>query len=197
MRNSEKEYWNKVFGSLERKVIKDNVWKRAKIASRLLTHDLFEKKILEIGIGSGAIPLVLDRIFLSKFVYVGTDVSDTACEYNRAMGLNVINTDITNLPTVQGGFDFIFAFDVLEHINHEDRIEGYKEIIGTLADDGRVLMNNPLDDSLHEKQFDPGMTDYDFEVMKECGLKVVVREPYSVVCNGVNLSYEWIEMVKA
>jgi len=198
MRDPEVAYWNNNFKMMKENLVADNIWKRQQILIKLLAHDFIDKKVLEIGVGFGSIAFILKRLFLDKIRYIGTDVSTTACNFlHHNCGVEMVHADITNLPRIQpDGFDFIIALDVLEHINPEDRELGYNGMHDTLSQNGKVLINNPLDESGHDNNFDYGLDDNGIKDMCLNRFEIDIKEPYSVMANKTLRNYEWIEMRK-
>jgi len=198
MRASEVGYWDNNFKSLDKNMVTDNVWKRQQLLKKLLTHDFIGSSVLEIGVGFGTVAFIFQRLYLSTLKYVGTDVSHKVCEFLRnGHGIDMVHTDITKLPKIEpDGFDYIIALDVLEHINPKDRELGYDEMYDSLSDGGLILINNPLDESNHDGEFDYGLDDKGIANMCGDRFELSIKAPYSVKCKQRVCNYEWIEMRK-
>jgi SAM-dependent methyltransferase len=172
----------------------DNIWKRCAIVSRILAHRPVRARVLEIGVGLGLGAAVVNLVTLGNLDYTGTDVSAKFCEFvGKRWRLNAVQTDILALP--EGPFDMIWAFDTLEHIRKEDRKSGYAEMNRALAEHGVILINAPLDESAHEKEFDWGMNPREvFDIADAVGGIVTKWEPYSI--EEVGRSYLWAEVTR-
>lgn len=160
MRPSESTYWDAVATeSINTRV--ENAPKRAQIVKRILeTVPPMGKKVLEIGVGKGIVANAVNAAICWHMTYTGTDVSKAFCDFaHEKLELNVVHTDILALP--DGPFDQVWAFDSLEHVRHDDRIAGYREIDRVLAKRGLVMLNLPLEESSHISEFDHGITDRD------------------------------------
>lgn len=114
-------------------------------------------EILEIGCGSGEI-----AAYLSNFGDVtGVDIAPESFTSSMQNGfLNVITADINSYDTssMSGKFDFIFALDVLEHI--QDDSETMRRAFKMLKRGGWFVVNVPAhkflwsehDEALHHKR---------------------------------------------
>lgn len=94
-------------------------------------------KILSVGCGTGA-----EIEFLQKFGDVtALDVDDESIKYCQNKGFNVIKSDINqnNLPA--HSYDVIFAMDVLEHI--QDDQKAVQEIHRLLKPQGHLVITVP------------------------------------------------------
>lgn len=195
MRPEESEYWDEVALKLKERGIgdiSDNVRKRCEIVSRILSHRPFKVSILEIGVGQGLGAAAVNLVTLGHNRYIGTDVSERFCRFvSRRWKLNVMQTDVTKLP--DGPFDFIWAFDSLEHVRPEDRQSGYAEMGRVLADGGVILLNVPLNESGHDSNFDWGMEESEvFEIAKATRTAISKYEPYDIP--EIRRSYLWVEL---
>lgn len=195
MRPEESEYWNYVCVTLKgqnKGEVSDNINKRCEIVSRILAHRPVKARILEIGVGQGLGAAVVNLVTLGNVSYTGTDVGPEFCEFvKKRWKLNVINTDILKLP--DGPFDMIWAFDTLEHVRPEERKAGYAEMGRVLAAPGIILLNVPLDGSLHEQEFDWGMKEREvFDVAEATNTKVIKYDPYHI--EEIGRSYLWAEL---
>jgi len=110
-----------------------------RILAYLFKHFNFknDSKILEIGFGSGIILKKLTEHGIENLS--GIDPGN----HSRVSGLENINlvTDFFPSTKIQGKFDLIFSFLVLEHI--EDPLEYLKNIISQLAENGKIIIGVP------------------------------------------------------
>jgi SAM-dependent methyltransferase len=195
MRPEECHYWDGVY---EARNFLDNYRKRGAIAHRIFAIDWLSRRILEIGVGLGTIAAAIHTITLENVKYIGTEVSPVMAERcSKMMRLNVANTDILNLPSVEGGFDRVIALDSLEHIRPEDRKQGYKNIGSVMAENATMVINMPLSIGSHDQGFDHpfGLEDID-ALCRLADLKLAKYERYSISYpkgdGEVLLRYAWV-----
>jgi len=162
----------------------DNIWKREALLSWLSTLGLMETSVLEIGVGLGTVALALQAIFLNRWGYTGTDLSQKNCDA-LSDRLDVYQADVVDLPFPDKQFDTVIALDTLEHVEH--KIKGFHEIDRVLKRSGRIALNIPVDESFHpeEQEFGFSMRDLS-DLMDICGMKVDQYEPYTVTKSAVH-----------
>jgi SAM-dependent methyltransferase len=195
MRQEECEYWDFLYGEQRKNEgFTDNVWKRAAIVSRLLEIDLFDKSILEIGVGLGTTFAAINVILLGRFEYVGTDVSIKYCNFvSSKWQLKTYHTDVTKLPYGDGQADIVVALDSMEHVHPDDRGEGNKEISRVLSDNGKIVMALPYEQTYHDNRFDhPYGLDDITALMKTCNMDLVKHDIYQIPVNGINRKHVWV-----
>ena len=75
-------------------------------------------KILNIGCGPGR-----SSEYLSQFgTVISIEYDAFCCEFAREKtGLEIINGSITELPFNEESFDLVCAFDVIEHVEHDEK----------------------------------------------------------------------------
>jgi ubiquinone/menaquinone biosynthesis C-methylase UbiE len=161
-----REYWDGAAG----KTVEDcngsitlrlNYWKQPNIMKNLLKYDFFGKTVVEIGVGHGFIAGLIRLLHGGKINYLGTDISEKFCEVASSLfNLKTVVCDSNNLPKQDGEVDYIFAFDVLEHIHPKDRISVAHEFDRVLnRNTGMVFINSPLSETKHDPNFDFGIDD--------------------------------------
>ncbi|MEV4106447.1 class I SAM-dependent methyltransferase [Nonomuraea sp. NPDC049695] len=126
----------------------DHWWYRERRA--ILARELRELRrrgvagrALDIGAAGGGNTRVLVRHGWDALV---ADYSELAVELARERGLQAIHADARDLPLPDGSFDLVLAFDVLEHIEEDDRAAG--EIVRVLRPGGTALITVPCDMAL-------------------------------------------------
>lgn len=160
----EEWYWNGVANHVvppDEKVLTQNYWKIPTLLRHVLKYDFFHKKIVEIGCGPGMIAGLIHLSHGGMVDYIGTDISANFIRAAKEIfDLNVVMARPYALPAKDKEVDYIFAFDVLEHIRHEERPAVAQEFDRVLKNKtGRVLINNPLSASNHDDRFDFTFTD--------------------------------------
>lgn len=188
------DYWNKVASnvvSLDKRHFQDNFPKRRLIIKELLEFDFKGKKVVEVGVGLGIVPATI-RLLYGELDYKGTDLSTHFCQAASDMfGLETHHADITELPFEDNQFDVAFLFDVLEHVNPKDRMDGFKELDRILGEKAVVFINNPLTESLHNPEFDHGFNDEDIHRMATA---LCMRLTKIKVLQSQNYYYQFIAM---
>ncbi len=199
MRQAESDYWD-VQADKRFKYVSDNSWKRAAIVHRLLTVEWVDKRILEIGVGFASVAAVLRIIFLDNFKYIGTDVSPIFCQKAKDFfDVDVVNTDIINLPVTENGFNRIIALDSLEHVKPEDRPEGYRRLGFVMAPDATMFINMPLEETHHDLEFDYPFGNNDLvQIAEASNSRIVKYEEYMVYMsrNDTYRRYGWAVIQK-
>ncbi|MGJ6964054.1 class I SAM-dependent methyltransferase [Streptosporangium sp. G11] len=100
-------------------------------------------RALDVGAAGGGNTRVLVGHGWDSLV---ADYSQTAVELARERGLRAIHADARELPLPDGEFDLVTAFDVLEHIEEDDRAAG--ELVRVLRPGGTALITVPCDMAL-------------------------------------------------
>ena len=98
------------------------------------------REVADVGCGSG----LLQRQIEDRYgrPVTGVDLNEYALKRNLSRLSAVCCYDINEMdPSLQGKFDLIFLFDVLEHIADEDRF--LASLIYHLAPRGKVVVNVP------------------------------------------------------
>jgi SAM-dependent methyltransferase len=113
---------------------------------KLFVHELQKAKIsrdariLDIGTGTGSTLRMLREGGYSNVT--GADQNDEAIRYCALKGLGpVAKSDVCNLGFPDRSFDFVFATDVLEHV--QDDLRGIQELCRVLAPGGLALITVP------------------------------------------------------
>lgn len=173
----------------------DNIWKRQHVVARLLGADLIGHRILEIGCGACTSISAVSVALLGVFKYIGTDVSEKFCKYGRKLGRNVVHTDILVLPSIDGGFTRVMALDTLEHINPADRKAGYMELNRVMSEHCKILINMPIEETLHDLHFDHpfGLNDI-LEIGTLTNTTLTKYDPYVAVLPKQTRRYVWVEL---
>ena len=100
-------------------------------------------RILEMGCGPGYfLRFLADRGYAN---HVGVDFSRSQVMATGAAGAsNVILADLIEyLKSVEGGFEMIFSFHVLEHMEKDDILELLELAWSRLAKNGRIVIEVP------------------------------------------------------
>jgi len=154
-----------------------------------------DSKILDIGCGTGG-----NMEILSSFgKVIGLDRSIKAKDFCEKQGFgNVMLGDIDNIPTMfgQNSFDLVTAFDVLEHLDGDEKT--MKDVLSILKKGGHFLITVPAyqflwsehDEALqHKRRYDykqlkSKLTDAGFEIIKG-GYVITFIAPVIIAFRGV------------
>ena len=97
-------------------------------------------RILDIGTGTGSTLRMLRD--LGYCGVTGIDSSEEAIRYCAIKGLGpVVKGNLSELEFADDSFDFVFATDVLEHVDDDER--GLREICRVLAPGSQALITVP------------------------------------------------------
>ena len=98
------------------------------------------RDLAEIGCGNGLLQLQIEEAYGREIT--GFDLNEIALRQNRSRFSAVRCYDICQRnPEFQARFDLVFLFDVLEHIDDEDRF--LRAIVFHLAPGGKLAINVP------------------------------------------------------
>lgn len=102
-------------------------------------------RLLEVGCGTGLVLQLLRRLSAGGVV-LGMDCHADALSWaRRRSGCPVVCGDLMR-PPLEGGFDLVGAFDILEHLD-DDRA-GLSALAGLVRPGGAVVITVPADGSL-------------------------------------------------
>jgi SAM-dependent methyltransferase len=120
----------------------DHWWFREK--RHLLAQELRRlgtpRKALDIGAAGGG-----NTTVLSEFGWrpICADLSETSVEIARSRGFDAVRADIRRLPWGDGEFDLLTAFEVLEHVDDDQRAAA--ECHRVLRPGGTAIFTVPAD----------------------------------------------------
>ncbi|MBU1164532.1 class I SAM-dependent methyltransferase [Patescibacteria group bacterium] len=118
--------------------------KRFKLIIKELKKIDFSGDVLDAGCHSGDLTIILKKNFNCSIT--GMDLSKDAIGYakQRFPSINFISGDISsNVPFRDNSFDFVSAFDVLEHIPNINN--AIKELKRVLKPDGYLIVGLPAE----------------------------------------------------
>jgi SAM-dependent methyltransferase len=160
-----------------------------RMALRRLRVDIADKRVLDIGSGTGF--YVRQWTDLGAAEVVGSDITSVAVERLSAElpGKRFVRFDVSgDVPTDLGTFDIVSAFDVLFHIVDEPRYEAAIANIARLLKPGGVFVFS--DNFLHEQPLELAkyQTSRTLEritdVVTRAGFDGVTRRPMMVLMNA-------------
>jgi ubiquinone/menaquinone biosynthesis C-methylase UbiE len=192
-RERESSYWNSIAEGIgmDRGRTADNIYKRQLIVGKLLLAcDWANQRVLEIGVGAGQAAMTINVMMLGRWKFTGTELSELFFLNARDnCRLNMVRTDVTNLPGNDGEYTRVMCLDSLEHVHPEDRDAGYKEIARVTAKGGFLLINMPLSrDQFHDIEFDHPFGMNDLHKIEQCGFRMISFDRY--VPRGSNTGTE-------
>ncbi len=143
--------------------------------------ELKDKSILELGCGIGGLLKFLQ--IKGAVNIIGVDSAPDQIEFCKKYVSNkVIQSDVIEyLKGQQNQFDYIFAFDLIEHIKKEQMQEFCSLIYRNLKDGGKIIIRTPNMGCLfafHSRYIDYtheiGFTEESInQVLKEAGFKKI------------------------
>jgi len=102
----------------------------------------YDRYIVDIGCGEGIGLEKLKNRFPEKFIF-GIDLEKENVEICKRFGLDVILSDVYNLPLVDNSIDLCISIDMLEHLKRPS--DAIREINRVLKKGGRLIMTIPND----------------------------------------------------
>jgi len=202
MTPEEHAYWDMVADTAVSGEVDVNYWKIAQIVRRVLKYDLWGSTVIEIGAG---LPFVAVNLMnMLKFKYLGCEPSEKFREHaKRIFGVELSMSFAAMIHRNDDTADFLFAFDVLEHVSRDDQVQSYQEIGRVLKSGGLMLIHNPCEGNYqgHKKKFEPGFSLQDLQFLIDtAGMKLSEIEVYAIALptkNGPDIrEYQWITLVK-
>ena len=116
--------------------------------------DLKEKKVLELGFGTGRDLELLVANKLSPDSYLGIDISDSMTEHcsKRFPKYNLVAGDILTYKYPKGEYDLIWASAILLHLNSGDLKKMLKKMHEALSKDGIVMISMRIKQGRDDKE---------------------------------------------
>ncbi|MFH0877222.1 MAG: class I SAM-dependent methyltransferase [Candidatus Omnitrophota bacterium] len=110
-------------------------------ALKIFTVSPRARSILDIGSGRGFTLYYLKKYYKYNRT-VGTQISKNAYEFSKnKLGLEIYNQDLLTLSGLDGGFDLVTIWHVLEHVSDPERtIDKIAEFLG---DRGKLIIEVP------------------------------------------------------
>lgn len=183
-REREIAYWDDVAAQVfdADGLIKANIHKAEQIVARILENvSMISQDVLEVGVGAGLVAGVLNMLTLGNWKYIGTDLSpEFAKRVRETYHINAVHADVTKLPGEDGQYTRIICLDSLEHVHPDDREAGYAELARVAKTGCVLIINMPLWEGFHDKDFDHPFGPDDFARLKKAGFELVKYEAYSV-----------------
>lgn len=97
---------------------------------------LKNKKILDVGSGTGKFLRILGKEFKNEFRAFGTDISIQGKKFHK--GIHFIQADAHNLPWEKPEFDIVFCIDVLPSVKDYKKV--IREIYRITNDGGYIIL---------------------------------------------------------
>ena len=95
-------------------------------------------RVLDAGCGSGRMAVPLAR---AGFRATGLDLVRAALLETRGRAdVEVVEGDVLRLPFMDGSFDAVVCYDVLQHLLEEERHRAADEVLRVLAPGGKVFI---------------------------------------------------------
>lgn len=105
-------------------------------------------RILDIGCGEGELTISIGKITDAKLY--GIELDNHRAARAREKGISITKEDVNHgLPFQNSFFDFIFAGEIIEHVDNPDAF--LQEIHRVLKPNGRILITTPNLASWHNR----------------------------------------------
>jgi len=113
-----------------------SVWKAVK---KFVDNIPENSNVLDAGCGNGKNMIYMNN---KNINCIGIDFSQQLLQICRDKSLNVLESDIRNLPFQDNEFDFIISIAVVHHISsHKDRIKSINEMLRVCKSGGKLLIS--------------------------------------------------------
>lgn len=179
----ESNYWQGVADVVfSESRINANIHKVEQVIARILDKvSMIDQDVLEVGVGCGLVAGAINIITLGNWRYIGTDMAPLFVEnMKNHFHMKAVVADVTSLPGEDGQYTRVLCLDSLEHVHPDDREKGYAEIARVTKRGGVLLINMPLWECYHDKEFDHPFGPKDFDMLKTAGFELISYEAYRV-----------------
>lgn len=179
----EAEYWQGVAGQIFKdEQFSANIHKVEQTVGRILKSvSMIGQDVLEIGIGCGLVAGTIHMLILGHWRYIGTDTAPMFVERaHKTFHLPTVQAEVTSLPGKDGQYTRVLCLDSLEHVHPDDREKGYAEIARVTKQRGILLINMPLWEGYHDREFDHPFGPKDFDMLKTAGFELISYDAYMV-----------------
>ncbi|TRX34853.1 class I SAM-dependent methyltransferase [Flavobacterium sp. ZT3R18] len=124
-------------------IVKEKVIKIGLNRSRLIKKNILNsncQSVLEIGSGIGLIGAYV-RLKNEQIKYTGIELDEEAFRKSQLLQLNTINGDFTEMEKIEGQFDVIMLWEVIEHLQDLKLFLdlAYKK----LNNKGKIILSTP------------------------------------------------------
>jgi 2-polyprenyl-3-methyl-5-hydroxy-6-metoxy-1,4-benzoquinol methylase len=124
-------------------IVKEQVIKIGLNRSRLIKNNILNtncQSVLEIGSGIGLIGAYV-RLKNKQVRYTGIELDEEAFRKSQLLKLNTINGDFTEMEKIEGQFDVIMLWEVIEHLQDLKLFLdlAYKK----LNNKGKIILSTP------------------------------------------------------
>jgi len=146
-------------------------------ATFVLSKDIKNKKVLDIGCGYGWFEIYLVKRGVKKAVGLDNqkETVEIAKRYSNNKNVKFIVGDASKLPFRDSSFDTIVCWETLEHIKKESELSFFQQVKRVLRKGGYFYLTTPYDNFI-SKITDPAWVlfdhrHYSFAKLKDLGNK--------------------------
>lgn len=112
----------------------------------LLSEIKKNSSIIDVGGYNGAIAQKLQKE-IPKLRVIVLDKDNSGLISAKRGGLDTIRASVLKLPIGVKSYDLVLCFDLIEHINADERL--IEEISRILKDDGRIILTTPMQNGVN------------------------------------------------
>jgi ubiquinone/menaquinone biosynthesis C-methylase UbiE len=160
-----------------------NYFQKRKVNKFLKEVDLNNKKVLDVGCGTGRWCFHLKRLF-PKANIIGIDIEPERLNKARNLSKNRIRfleMDLAKLEFPDNYFDFVNSITVLQHIPPSIRKKAINEIVRVLKPKGKILLMELIDTSDEAKHVFPQKSSKWIKAYKSRNCKLIKSEGYEYI----------------
>ena len=151
--------------------------------------DLNNKKILEIGCGSGQLSKVVSNTFYGSYIH-SIDIVNSYVETARKNKLKNVNFETKNFYDLVGTYDSIIMMYTLTELLKENNLKAtFKEFNKKILEDGYLILIEEFEDDYKETNDLIGL-----KVMKHLGYKYIKYNEFVDTANACGFEIEFTKI---
>jgi SAM-dependent methyltransferase len=178
--------------------LKHNCIKQCEILRRLLAHQPFKKRVVEVGCGQAITAAAVNLTCLGHTDYLGLEIAPSYVDLVRKRWKMeaLLLGEGDHLPVMASPIDQAWLFDVLEHIDPATRTGYARWLSRNLKPDGVVLINTPIGEDGHGDEFSWRFEEAELAQFCADGGFLLAKWEVYVLAFAQPLMFAWAELVK-
>jgi len=178
--------------------LKHNCVKQCEILSRILAHQPYGKRVVEVGCGQAITAAAVNLVCLGHFDYLGLEIAPSYVDLVRKRWKMqaVLLEEGSRMPDVGALFDQAWLFDTLEHIEPTTRAGYAGWLSHHLKTDGVVLINTPIGEDGHGDEFSWRFEEAELAQFCADGGFLLAKWQVYTLAFAKPLTFGWAELVK-